>query len=404
MASTSSPVSAAGATPSSATGSPATEGVLPTVTNFQATAGQNIANAGATALAQIAAAGSKGQAAIQQAQAQNAAAKTAAIQSAMATSALHGGGQQFGQNTAMLATTPLTSAAGTLSNLGANYAAENQGLQAANSNYFAGLQGALPIDAAAIQQDILNDQSKNASAATAANLSLNTKQLANELALAKLGTLNSPTGGDVSTFLTKTFGSPQLAGQAFNADATGLESPGSPGVPGAPATAATGGSTGGLPGGMPNLAGGGGAPVIQPGVKAAPGTAAIPATPAVSQAQAYGAIDAKYGLPPGTAQNIANTSEQASYNKGQTQIRSTISTANAEFKAQNPSVTNAAFVQQVQNLPGYAPALEHAQALATANNNEAQIQQNLISQGVSAKAAAVIADQAWKSVNNTGTP
>ena len=106
MASTSSPVAASGATPSSATGSPATEGVLPTVTNFQATAGQNIANAGATALAQIAAAGSKGQAAIQQAQAQNAAAKTAAIQSAMATSALHGGGQQFGQNTAMLATTP----------------------------------------------------------------------------------------------------------------------------------------------------------------------------------------------------------------------------------------------------------------------------------------------------------
>ena len=395
--------STAGNVPSAGS-APATGGVLPTVSDFQGTAGANIKQAGATALAQIAAAGSKGQAAIQQAQAQNAAAKTAAIQSAMATSALHGGGQQFGQNTAMLAATPLTSAAGTLSNLGANYAAENQGLQAANSNYFAGLQGALPIDAAAIQQDILNDQSKNASAATAANLSLNTKQLANELALAKLGTINSPTGGDVSTFLTKTFGSPQLAGQAFNADATGLESPGSPGIPGAPATAATGGVAALGPGGMPDLAGGGGGPVIAPGNPASLGAPAIPGTPAVSQAQAYAAIDAKYGLPPGTAQNIATTSEQTSYNKGQTQIRSTISTANAEFKAQNPSVTNAAFVQQVQNLPGYSTALEHAQTLATANNNEAQIQQNLISQGVSAKAAAVIADQAWKSVNNTGTP
>jgi len=49
----------------SAGSAPATNALLPTVQNFQTTAGQNIANADATALAQIAAAGSKGHPAVQ---------------------------------------------------------------------------------------------------------------------------------------------------------------------------------------------------------------------------------------------------------------------------------------------------------------------------------------------------
>src|SRR5580704_19361271 len=88
----------------SAGSAPATGAVLPTVSNFQQTAGQNIANAGATALAQIAAAGSRGQAAISQAQAQNAAAKTAALQTVMQQAALHGapiGNVQANQQTAV---------------------------------------------------------------------------------------------------------------------------------------------------------------------------------------------------------------------------------------------------------------------------------------------------------------
>ena len=110
--------STAGNVPSAGS-APATNAIMPTVSNFQGTAGANIQNAGATALAQIAAAGSKGQAAIQQAQAQNAAAKTAAIQAVMANSALHGAGAQFGQNSAQQSVVPLTDRAQDLTAMGA---------------------------------------------------------------------------------------------------------------------------------------------------------------------------------------------------------------------------------------------------------------------------------------------
>jgi hypothetical protein len=215
MAATPTSASASAGNVPSAGSAPATGAVLPTVQNFQATAGQNISNAGATALAQIAAAGSRGQAAIKQAQDQNAAAKTAALQTVMQTAALHGapiGNIQANQQTAVA---PLVSRAQDLAALGANYGANNQDLQAANANYFAGLQGALPIDQAAITTDITNDQAKNAQAAIAANVKLATEQVALAAAQAKANPA-AKTPGQIFTEL----GGAQLAGQTFNQEAT----------------------------------------------------------------------------------------------------------------------------------------------------------------------------------------
>lgn len=354
----------------SAGSAPATGAVLPTVTNFQGTAGQNIGNAKATALAQIAAAGSKGQAAIQQAQQQNAAAKTQAIQSILQNNALHGAPIGNTQANEQTGTIPLANSLTNLQDMGANYEANNQGLQAANANYFAGLQGALPIDAAAVQTDISNDQSKNASAATAANLKLATEQLAYQTALAKQG------AGQTPAQVLSQLGGAQLAGQQFNQDATQLQTP-------TPGSDNTGVSALG-PGGVPDL-GGGVSGVAVPGQ--------TQSTPGLSPADSYGKIDAALGLPPGYSQSVASNSEQASREKAIADSSTQQKDAAAGQKAANPT-----------NYIGTANALATG-AYPTSNGGKGtpQSQQSIAayleSQGATPAQAQSIAKNAWTAAN-----
>ena len=190
---------------------------------FTGPASQNIDNAAAQALSAVAQSGSAGKAAFDQATQANAAAKTSALKDAMAYAALRGapqGNVTAGQG---MVSAPFDDRAATLAGIGANYAAHNQAMGAANTGFFSGVKAGLPAVKGQLDQKVAGLQEAAAAKQAALNAQIQSRANANDMAALRLqlaqekfNASQNPPATTVGKFITG-LGGADLAGDQLKA-------------------------------------------------------------------------------------------------------------------------------------------------------------------------------------------